>query len=194
MAEAMLEIRRGPAILTVRCNEPEGVFNRELWFMQLYPENLRALWDKASKFRMLFGTEISGDFKKFAEVFLSQGSDEVTANLNGLFWIVDDFVGAFYMTRIQPGLDADVHYAFFDRRHKGRLELARAMFRYVFDRYKFRRLTAEMPLNITPDAYKFAERLGFKNEGRKRKAAYFDGQFFDVNVFGLLKEELSDAS
>lgn len=32
-------------------------------------------------------------------------------------------------------------------------------------------------------------KLGFVEEGRLRKAKYIDGQYFDINVFGLLKEE-----
>ena len=175
-------------VLSIECIEPEGTVIRHVYPMILTPKNLHTFWSKARKHVTLFDSETRGDFHKFMEVFLRQGSDGIEAR--GLFWFVDDFIGILYLTDIDVATDAKVHYAFFDGRHKGRLELVRAMIAYVMFRYDFHRLTAEAPLFYKPSALIFAEQVGFVKEGRKRLARKFDNKWFDVNCYGLLREEV----
>lgn len=186
---AALKLDAEPVVIA-RCNEPDGVRIRRVWFMPLTLSNLKRFWELASRFPALFGEEIRGDFKRFLELFIRYGPDGVT--VNGLFWRVDNFVGVFYVTRLRPAVDADVHYTFLDGRHRGRLELTKAMLRYVFEHYQLRRVSAEIPVYATKYSFKFVKDLGFKEEGRKRRAALFDGKWFDRISFGLLREELDD--
>jgi len=178
-------------ILKVACVEPEGVVMREVRFMSLSVGNLKTLWERARQFDTLFGEEINSDFKKFLEVVMRVGPEGIEPT--GLFWVVDDFVGMFYLTHIIPEQQADVHYSFFDRRHKGRLRLVKEMLKYAFQRYKFMRVNAWIPVYATEQAFKFVTALGFKDEGKKRKAAYYKGKYFDVVLFGLLREEALDS-
>lgn len=175
------------AVISCDCHEPEQVVTRHIYPMPLTAENLQRFWELSRKFRTLFGHEIKADdFKSFCEMFIGMdGDDRVSAH--GLFWRMDDFVGVYYMTHIQEN-DAQIHYSFFDRRHHGRQAITRKMIQYVFNRYGFRRLSAEIPY-IAKGAFQFVHELGMKTEGRKRKAVFIDGEWFDTRCFGVLREE-----
>lgn len=93
---------------------------------------------------------------------------------------------------VRPGLDAVLHLVMFDRRLRGREWLFKDIMKYFFDRLNLRRMT----MIVTEDAktaIKLAQRLGFKHEGTMRQAALIDGNFLDMPVYGILKEEI-DAS
>ena len=173
------------AILSAACHEPEGVIERSVYPLILTPQNIQKFWESAKGFRTIFGDEINGDFKKFCEILMSQEGDNVFSN--GLFWVIDDMVGVYYMTHIEAN-DAQIHYSFFDRRHHGRQMLTRRMIQFVFNKYKFRRLTAEIPF-FAKGTFEFVEQVGLKVEGRKRKAAFMDDEWFDTRLYGILKEE-----
>lgn len=170
------------------CHEPEGDILRNVRFMTMTPENLKSFWDHSKQFKTLFSADVK-DFKGFMNLIIDGGADGLTPTSKGLFWVVDDFVGMFYMTKIEP-IDALVHYSFFDRRHKGRHELVFEMLKYVFNRYGFQRLSVEIPMFVTKHTFQFIERIGFKHEGRKRKAASYSNELFDVNLFGILRHEV----
>lgn len=174
-------------ILVVTCHEPEGAVERSVRPMKLTLENLRIFWEKARQFKYLFDSEINDDFAKFCRLFLQEGPNGVESK--GLFWVVDDFVGVIYMNRIVVGVDALVHYTFFDRRHRGRHELIREMIRYGFRKYNFRRLSVEVPMYAQRATQQFVLHLGFIEEGRKRKLAWHNDDWFDVKLFSILKEE-----
>ena len=177
-----------PVVLTAYCDEPEGKVERCVRFMPLTLENLKRFWDRSKQFPTLFGEEISGDYTKFLNMLVREGPHGI--EITGLFWVVDDFVGMYYMTEIEAGFDAHVHYSFFDRRQKGRVGLSRAMLKYAFEKYEFRRFSVEIPLFVSKMTLNFIEEIGFKKEGRKREKALYKGQWFDVACYGLLREEL----
>ena len=182
------------AVVTEICREKQQLIERSVYPMPLTMESLRIFWEKSKVYPTLFTQETRGDFELFIRLLLN---DDMTPK--GLFFVVDDFVGVFYFTEmLQQGnrlVDASVHYTFFDGRTRGRKDLTKAMLRYGFEKYGFQRFTAAIPLYAKPDAFSFTESLGFTKEGRKRKAIWFDNQWFDVNIFGLLKAEvLSDES
>jgi RimJ/RimL family protein N-acetyltransferase len=160
--------------------------------MDLSLNNLQSLWDKSRQFHVLFNEEVSNDFEKFMQLFINWGPSGVTSN--GIFYVVDDFVGVFYMTEMKPGVDAQVHFSFFDRRLRGRLELMRAMVRYCFEEYKFHRLSTEIPLYIKHFSLDFLEALGFKYEGRRRQATQYKGEWYDRKLYGILKSEALNGS
>ncbi len=178
-----------PPVLSVLCHEPEGNIVRNVRFMTLDPDNIKRFWTESSKFKTLFSSSVQS-FEEFMNLIIDGGYDGMTPTSKGLFWVVDDFVGMFYMTRIEVGKDALVHYSFFDRRHKGRYELVYEMLKYVFQRYQFNRLSVEVPLYAYKNTSQFVERIGFKKEGRKRKASMYDGELFDVSLFGILRSEI----
>jgi RimJ/RimL family protein N-acetyltransferase len=172
-------------VVVAACDEPEGLIERHVYPMPLSIENLRTFWEKAQQFRTVFGDEVNGDFKKFLELFISQEGDSFRAH--GLFWVIDDFVGVYYMTHLTE-VECQVHYTFFDRRHKGREELTRAMLRYAFNKFGFQRMSVEIPMYASRHTFGFTYALGFKKEGLKRNCVYYKGEWFSATCFGLLRE------
>ena len=177
--------------MQVRCVEPEGEFVRNIWKFSFTKENILKLYEQASKFPVLFGRPLTGitDMVNFFTVHNFSGDLEP----QGLIWIVDDFKGMFYLNNISD-IEADVHYSFFDRRHKGREPLVRAMVSHVFEKYQFVRLSAYVPAQAGIGTRLFVERCGFKIEGRKRKASWWKDHWFDVYLYGILPEDIKDGS
>lgn len=178
-------------VVSAECNEPAGSTTvkiiRHVRELDFTPEHLQIFWKKSRKHKTLFTQEVNQDFNKFCNLLLDIGANGVMPT--GLFWVVDDFVGVFYLTRIVTGVDAVAHYAFFDGRQKGREQLVKSMIKYVFEEYGFHRLSAEIPYYAS-NIFPFIEAIGFKHEMRKRSAVHYDNQWFDVNCFGLLKDEV----
>jgi RimJ/RimL family protein N-acetyltransferase len=168
------------------CRERRGVVKRQVRKLLFTMDNLNKFWERSSKYPVLFSEEISGDFKKFLELFLYQIGTEIS--VNGLFWVIDDFVGVYYLNHIVVGVDAQVHYSFFDGAQNGREELTKKMLAHVFEKYNFNRLSCAVPCYASPSTANFVERLGFKFEGKKRKSAFYNNEWFDVRLYGLLKE------
>lgn len=182
----------GQPILSVVCDEPEGKIVRTIRPLRLSKQSLHILFHKFEQFRTIIGLEFDGSFEQFCNLFLSQNKDG-TVDSNGIFWVVDDFIGVFYMTDYRPGVDAVIHYSFFDRRHKGRVNLIHQMMKYVFEVLKFHRLTVKIPLYAKQSVMYFTETfLGFRKEGRLVEAVFFDGKWFDINIYGMTETELSE--
>lgn len=179
-------------ILSVECNEPEGKCIRNVRPLIFTIENLKRFWEVAKQFPTLYGREILDNPEEFIKIFLTEKEDGQYTS-DGLFWVVDDFVGVFYITDIRFDLsDALVHYSFFDRRQHGRKQLVQEMIKYVMDKYKFERLSAEIPNYTGSVARHFAVDVGFIYEGKKRKAAHYKGDKFDVNLYGILPSEVKN--
>ena len=182
-------------MLNIICDDPKrGPTEYQISPLIFSPENLDMFWNKSSKYPTLFNAEIRADFHKFMEIFASQDSGgKIFAK--GLFWRIDTkeepMVGVFYMTDIDLPVEATVHFSFFDGRIRGRIPLAKKMVEYVFNTYQFNRLNAALPVYVVPAAFHFVEGIGFQKEGRKRRAVEFDNKFFDVVLYGLLKEEVN---
>lgn len=153
--------------------------------MPLTPENIQRFWDKAKEFDTLFGKELNGSVEEFTDLFLSDGNV-------GLFFVLNDFDGVFYLTDIAPEEDALAHYSFFDRKHNGRVELVKKMIKFIFNRYRFNRLSVQIPNYATPQARHFVQKLGFAYEGKRRKAAMYKGELYDINLYGILHTEVQD--
>lgn len=179
----------GHSILAVECSEPNGAFIRYVRPIQLSVEKLDQLYKRLSKFDTLFNDYIGNSFEGFLRVFLYQTfSGEIRPT--GLIWEVDD-VGIFLLTDITPGVEAKVHFTFWDGRLRGREFLTREMCAYVMKEYQLHKLIAEIPLYSRP-ANSFAERVGLKWEGRLREAIRYKGKWFDMNIYGLLEHEVKN--
>ena len=159
--------------------------NYKVWLMDYSLENLNKLYEKTKQHRVLFSDDIHGDFHKFCEVFLTQDSSG-NINAKGLVWVVEDFVGVYYITHITQR-EATVDFSFFDGRL--RFPLTRAMTDFVFQTYGFDRVNVEIAPYSSKYVFKFIEKLGFQYEGRKRKAIIYKDEKVDLLQFGLLKEE-----
>jgi RimJ/RimL family protein N-acetyltransferase len=177
-------------IVTAVCSEKKGEVIRSVRPMLYTIENFIEFWEKAKQFKNIFSKEINDDFGKFINLFVKYDPKTGMLTSDCLLWVIDDFVGVYYITNMYGTQDALVHYTFFDRTHHGRYDLTVKMLHYVFDTYNFHRLSVEIPLYASEYSFKFIESLGFHPEGRRRKAIHFNGDWFDVKEFGILKEEV----
>ena len=175
-------------VLSIECDEPEGKVIRHVYEVQLTKENIHKFWNRARQFPTLFSKELGDDFGQFLSYFVSEVNGAPFGH--GIIWRVDDWTGAYYLTDIRPGLDGMVHFAFFDRRLKGRQDITRKMLAYVMDTYKFHRLSALLPLYVKGATLKFAADVGFRAEGRIRKCVKYNGEWFDALIYGLLENEV----
>lgn len=182
-------------MISVTCTDPKkGDVEYTISPMIFTWENLTLFWKKSSKYPTLFNREIRADFNKFVDLFASQDSGGKLYG-KGLFWRIDtkdeELVGVFYMTDFNVPVEATVHFSFLDGRIKGRIPLAKAMVKYVFDEFRFNRLSAALPVYVVPASFQFVEGIGFQKEGRKRRAVEFDNKFFDVVLYGILKDDVN---
>jgi RimJ/RimL family protein N-acetyltransferase len=67
-------------------------------------------------------------------------------------------------------------------------EAVRLILRYYFEERRYQKVNAEV-FNFNEPSKRLHERLGFVLEGRLRRMIYTQGQFHDVLIYGLTKEE-----
>ncbi|KKL22883.1 hypothetical protein LCGC14_1646170 [marine sediment metagenome] len=179
----------GNCVVTHMCHEPEGDFERSVRLMPLSVDNLKKFWEQAKQYQTLFDQEIRGDFRKFVDVFLYYDAKN-QIQTRGLFWLLDDFAGVYYMTRIVPGIDALVHVNMLDGRFKGREEITKRLLLHAFEKYGFHRLTVQVPVYIKPNVIRFIRSLGFVSEGRLRGLVHRHDKWFDVFSFSIFENEI----
>lgn len=168
------------------------VGNDSIYPLIFTPENTVKFWNNARKFPTIYGHEIVDNWENFIDLFFEKSPEGLAPR--GLFWVLNDFTGVFYLSDIrveeEDVVDALTHYTFFDRRHHGRTELVKEMLKFWFEKYKFSRLSAEIPNYTTPQARHFAQACGMSYEGKRRKATRFKGELYDVNLYGILRQEV----
>lgn len=175
-------------ILEVLCPEPEGNILRKVSLAELTEEKLRHYWEKLRVFPTLFWQE-STTFAGFVQqLFVIDHGQVVDAT--GIIWEVDD-VGLFFITDIYPGYQATGHFTFWDRRIRGREVLIQAMIRYLFQEFGFHRLVTEVPV-YSSMVNRVVRRVGFVQEGKLRKAVRYNDEWWDVNIYSILEEEIED--
>lgn len=180
----------GRTILSVECSEPEGPIVRDVKQVSLTKEKLYEYYEKISQFNVVFNDLVPNDPVTFASIFLGQEADG-TFFAKGLIWEVDD-VGIIYITDLDSS-SCLAHFTFWDKRLRGREKLIRESLKYGFERYGFERIEVRVPLYSKP-VLNMIERVGLTKEGRLRNATRFDGQWFDVNIYSVLREELLNGS
>lgn len=176
------------AILTVTCREHKGVHERSVYPLIFTGESLKRFWEESNKFPVLFGHN-NVTLEEFQERFFTANEGQVWPR--GLHWIIDDWVGMFYLTDIYE-TEADAHFTFFDKKLEGREELTRKIIEHVFKEFfTFQRLNVSIPCYVNSKVFKFVRDVGFRAEGRKRNCALYKGKWFDSIQFGLLRGELN---
>lgn len=176
-------------ILSVECHEKDGTIIRHVYPFVHTRESLNKFYEKSKDLKTIFSREFFGDYERFMSTFFTKDEkgDPVP---QGLFWVVDDFVGMFYLTDIYPSIDAQAHYLFFDKKHYGREELTKEMLKYLFNTYSFHRLSVELPNYASPSTRRFIMNIGFSYEGKKRQSNILNNAWFDTNLYGVLKQDL----
>ncbi|MBZ0315758.1 MAG: GNAT family N-acetyltransferase [Anaerolineae bacterium] len=67
-------------------------------------------------------------------------------------------------------------------------DATRVILRYAFLELNLHRVELYV-YNTNPRAIKSYEKVGFQLEGVKRQAAFRDGQYFDIHIMGILRDE-----
>lgn len=181
-----IPIEPGGIAFTCVCDEPEGSILRTVRHFEFNQENLDKLWNKISMFPSFMGSEIR-TYTDMIKYFTTIDSGNRVIP-KGLCLVVDDFVGIFWMTDIKQLHEASVHYTFFDKRNRGRINLCKKALEFAFRHFHFHRLWTQAPV---PAAYvnKFIQALGFIKFGTARRNTFFKGRFYDTNMYDVLKEE-----
>lgn len=146
------------------------------------PSKLEAVWGLLQRYPTLFSDLTRGDFGMFEEAVAAPG----VLLLEVLDGIVP--VGFFRFDNMGQQIDCNAHVVFFDRKPMEKVVLGKAVAKWMFSSFPLRRISAEVP-----DLYRwtinYAEALGFQHEGVRRKAVCMKGQWRDVILMGLLREE-----
>lgn len=168
------------------CDEPEGKVLRTVRHIEFTQENLIKLYQQVSKFSTFMGQEINS-MEDLLRFFVAEDSNHMLQP-KGLCLVIDDFIGIFWLTDINGLFEASVHYTFFDRRHKGRVELCKKALAFCFQTFKFHRLYTAVPVYAV-GVMRFIESLGFVKYGRSRKNRIYKGKYYDACLYDLLSEE-----
>jgi ribosomal-protein-alanine N-acetyltransferase len=72
-------------------------------------------------------------------------------------------------------------------------EAARVLVQYGFEDLNLRRIEAEAGA-FNDASQGLLESLGFQQEGVRREAAYYRGDYYDMLLYGLMREEWADGS
>ena len=176
-------------VLAIECNEPEGTFIRHVRLVQLNTSTLKFYWDKLSAFDVLFNEQYDSKFEEFVKAFITGDAENLKAR--GLIWQVDD-VGILYLTNIVPGVEAEGHFSFWDSRIAGRVPLLRTMLKYWCETFGLHRVVTYLPLYTRKGLFRLVESIGFVKEGRLREAAFYKGQWWDMNAYAVLESEVKE--
>lgn len=153
-----------------------------MWIDTLKPEHHEALYEVSKK------SAPARPFQSFVEfeAWMEGGEGFVVVRNDGIL------AGCVYFTRYVPMVDILIH-AFVDQEFRGRW-ITRGMVKKILD-YPFESLfLPRVSAYYIPDAGIFDTRpllagLGFKHEGTIRKGMRINGAYYDVMLYGLLKDQ-----
>jgi RimJ/RimL family protein N-acetyltransferase len=142
---------------------------------------IQELWDKLSKEDYAFDDNSRGDHKRWLMNLWMPAT---------LHYIVGEMQGYAVVQNLEPNVGCIVHHAIFDKGLKGAplVHGAREFLGHLFDEYDLRRIGTVVPTNNSYGK-RFATLLGFKFEGEIRKAFLFKGEYLNLMLYGMLKEE-----
>lgn len=180
-------LEHSDAIFGIKCREPDGEVVRYVTESRLDFDRIRFLWEQLKQFDVLFNDFVDGDFRAFVDHFVYEVNGVPKAA--GLMWDIDD-IGIFFLNNLKPHASAEAHFVFWDKRFRGREELCRMMLGYIFEEFEFQKIVVKVPL-YAHRTFLMVERLGFIHEGRLRKEVKWKDQWFDMNVYSILPEDLT---
>lgn len=104
----------------------------------------------------------------------------------------DVIIGCVYLLNIDSiNLSADLHIMIGNEEHRGKgvgTFAVSSMVNHAFFNLNLRRLQLDV-LEYNQTAQKLYQKIGFVEEGRKRKAVFKNGKYVDEIIMGLLREE-----
>ena len=151
--------------------------------MELSKEKVSALWEILQRYKTIFSDITKMDPGNFVQAITSPESMwfEVREHdiLIGIIWFGD----------MHQVVDCTAQMVFFDRRPAEKLEVCRAMMKWMFRSFPIHRITVTPPA-IYHAVIRLLEKLGFKREGCKREAVLMGGKWNDQLIYGLTRTEV----
>lgn len=147
-------------------------------------DKLAWIWNEMNKHRSLFSD-------------LTRGKPDILYNVlsqQDTLWLDiregEATVGIIYWTGMAKMVDADLHVIFFDMKLSEKVPLCQEIGKWFFQTCpEFYRMTATLP-SIYGATIRLAKKIGFKQEGKKRKSQMFGGKLVDEYIFGLTIEDM----
>lgn len=123
-------------------------------------------------------------------------------------WRGAELLGIFVLNNVRPGLDAQAHFLFFDRKLANKRQLCREMMRVVFadETLGLHALRVDLPEYASKLAWFLRNGLGFKFEAERRlknpkqaekasrrhHGAFYEGKWMDVLLLSLTRQEFDE--
>ena len=156
-------------------------------------ENVRKLHNDSETLKWLSDTHIVSQDEQILWFQKIQSSSHIRRYVVELLES-KELVGVFRLDNIDVenksayvGLDIAVDY----RRRGFALETYSAMNLYLFDKFKFNRLSLTTLAN-NYEAISFYKKLGYRKEGVMREAFYKNGKFIDGFFYSMLRSDLGE--
>ena len=156
-------------------------------------ENVRKLHNDSETLKWLSDTHIVSQYEQILWFQKIQSSSHIRRYVVELLES-KELVGVFRLDNIDVenksayvGLDIAVDY----RRRGFALETYSAMNLYLFDKFKFNRLSLTTLANNYA-AISLYKKLGYRKEGVMREAFYKNGKFIDGFFYSMLRSDLGE--
>ncbi len=148
-------------------------------------EKLARLWYAISQFRTLFSDITRGDLANFVR-YVTDG-DSVWLEIHDETGII----GVVVLEHMFKIVDADAHIIFFTRDYatKEKVDLCKQVMKWVFSKFPLQRVTVDVP-TIYRRTIRLVRDMGFKLEGVRRRAVLIGGNWLDIELYGVLREEV----
>lgn len=147
------------------------------------PQKMVVLWGMLQRHKTLFSDLTRGDFANW-EAFVRDPST---------YWLEvykdGEFVGIVNFAEMYQKVDIIAHMVFFDRMPHEKVDVCRAIIRYMFTNFPVHRITVTPPYMYYA-LIRLLGKLGFTQEGRKREAMLLGGKWVDQLIFGITRGEV----
>jgi hypothetical protein len=156
----------------------------EVQDMTLNPAKVMYMWELLQRHRTLFSDLTWGDIDNFVRAI---------ASTNTLWFEVrehDVVVGIIWFDDMHLVTDTLAHMVFFDRMPVEKLEVCNQVIKWMFTKFPIQRITVTPPA-IYFMTIKLLRRLGFTQDGCKRQAVLIGGEWKDILIFGITREEVN---
>lgn len=153
----------------------------EVKLLTLDPGMVMDLWLKVKDYDRLFSDKTRGDVEAF--FFSTFKKDTILLDLpNGILTLSD----------IRPGLAAECHAVFFDRKLTNKTTLVRDCILWAFFEFDLHRMSASIPATSVALRRWMMKSLGFSYEGTMRDDFWYKGKLTSSVVLSILRGEVLD--
>lgn len=176
-------------VFSGECRRDSGdILSHAKWTVRelvLTVEKLKYVWEECKRSRSLFSDLTAGR----AGNFMSLISDPDTFWMEVVETESQQLVGLIYLTEMHLMTECGVHIMFFDNKVTEKAPLCREVAKWIFAHFPVQRLNASIPSSYFVPL-RLARKIGFVEEGSKRKCLLIKHRWHDETQLGLLRGEV----